>query len=101
MFDLCGNAHELRAEYGLPPRFDYLVQRESMCHNDVRTYCCYGLYQLYWSLISVDHRMVPKIAACGVDSLDDIYGETLDRRRNNTCVAKALYDVAGYSPWGT
>jgi len=99
--DLCGDAQAWRVGAGLPDHFDYLAFRESNCRNDVRTYCCYGIYQLYWSLISRDHRMVPKIAACGVDSLDDIYGETADRRRNNTCVAKALYDVAGYSPWST
>lgn len=97
--DLCASAHAMRAEVGLPVRFDALSWRESNCRNDVRTFCCYGIYQLYWSVISKDHRMGLRIAACGVDSLSDIYGETMVKRRANTCVAKALYDVAGYSPW--
>lgn len=97
--DLCAHAKTLRVQAGLPVRFDGLAFRESRCQNDVRTYCCYGIYQLYWGVISRDHRMMARIAACGVDTLADIYGETPVKRRNNTCVAKALYDVAGYSPW--
>ena len=96
---LCEDAHMLRVEFGLPDRFDYLAQRESKCHNDVRTYCCYGIYQLFYSVISRDHRMIGPIAACGVDSVDDIFGENAEKRRANTCVAKALYDAVGYSPW--
>lgn len=98
---LCEDAHLLRVNAGLPDRFDYLAQRESKCHNDVRTYCCFGIYQIYWSVVSRDHRMIPLIEACGVQYLSDIYGENPDARRGNTCVAAALYSVVGYQPWRT
>lgn len=97
--DPCGNAHDLRVGFGLPERFDALAYRESRCLNNVRTYCCFGIYQLYWGKLSQDHRMIPLIAACGVETLLDIYGETPEKRANNTCVAKALFDVSGYGAW--
>lgn len=99
--DLCANAQALRVSQGLPARFDALAYRESRCQNNVRTYCCYGIYQIYWSLITRDHRMQESIAACGASTLSDIYGETPEKRRANTCVAKALFDVSGYGAWAT
>lgn len=99
--DPCANAQALRVDVGLPARFDALAYRESRCQNNVRTYCCYGIYQIYWSLITRDHRMQESIAACGASTLSDIYGETPQKRRANTCVAKALFDVSGYGAWAT
>lgn len=96
---LCGQAYRLRAEAGLPYRFDHLIWRESNCRNDVTssTGCCVGLLQLN-RVIWNDHRMVNRLADCGA-TWWNVRGTSEASKRRNVCAAKALFDVAGYSPW--
>lgn len=90
-----------RQAVGLPEPFDGLGWREANCRNedDVRTYCCYGWWQLYPSMHSRDHRMIPKLKACGVRGYWDINSDTVTDKRRQACYAKALFDTVGYSAW--
>lgn len=64
--------------------------RESTHQPDVRNYCCYGLFQIYWSV----HR--DWLADLGIDEAEDLYDPWL-----NTIAAWTLYqDAGGWGPWG-
>ena len=97
----CDEMHWYRVDAGLPERFDALGWRESNCRNEdgVKTYCCYGYWQLYTSLHLRDHRLAPKMHACGVYGADDLNSDTPEDKKRQACAAKALYDVVGYSAW--
>lgn len=97
----CDEMAFYRAQAGLPARFDQLGYRESRCINrdDVRTFCCYGYWQLNIPLHLQDARMRPLLAACGVDSYADVNSATPADRQRQACAAAALYDVVGYSAW--
>lgn len=97
----CAEMSWYRQQAGLPPVFDQLGWRESNCRNEdaVRTWCCYGWWQLYFNLHWSDPRMRPKMIACGVDSPDDYNSDNPDDKRRQACVAKALYDTVGIGAW--
>lgn len=99
--DACDEMSWYRQRVGLPAVFDSIGWRESRCLNrdDVRTYCCYGWWQLYPSLHIRDHRMAPKMSACGVKSYADINSDTPEDKTRQACYAKALYDTVGLSAW--
>lgn len=97
--DDCGQARFYRVQAGLPDVFDRLAWRESNCRNDVRTYCCYGIWQLYFTQHLADARMRPRYALCGIDSVSDYYGNDPSQKQKQACATKALYDVVGLSPW--
>lgn len=92
----CDEMSFYRIQAGLPNRFDSLGWRESNCRNEegVKTFCCYGYWQIYYSLHA------NKLATyCSVQSKYDINGdESLDKQRQ-ACSAKVLFDESGYSPW--
>lgn len=97
----CDEMNFYRRQWGLPDRFAALGWRESNCRNEegVKTYCCYGYWQLYFSQHRQDHRMRPRYDACGVYTIWDYNGdEPLDKQKQ-ACAAKALYDTVGYSAW--
>lgn len=101
--DGCAEMTWYRINAGLPARFDQLGWRESNCRNEdaVRTYCCHGYWQLYISLWLTDHRMAPRLAACGVDSAQDVNSDTPGDKWRQGCAAKAAFDVVGYSAWAS
>jgi len=97
----CDEMNFYRVQWGLPEKFNSIGWRESNCRNEdiVKTYCCYGYWQMYIYLFLKDHRMIPLLIKCEVDSHEDINSdEPLDKQRQ-ACAAKALYDVEGLSPW--
>jgi hypothetical protein len=108
----CDEMNFYRLQWGLPDQFSDQPRsgsrsswgygwRESNCRNeeDVRTYCCYGYWQLYFSQHMKDHRMGPRYAACGINEISDYNGdEPLDKQKQ-ACAAAALYEVDGLSPW--
>ncbi len=111
--DLCVEMNWHRERVGLPYRFadygrhqtwvasDGLGWREAKCRNDLTssTGCCVGWWQLNIGLFLRDHRMAPRLHACGVWSKWDALGTSFDAKSRQACAAKALYDVAGLSPW--
>lgn len=94
----CDEMQFYRIQAGLPAHFDAIGWRESNCRNEpsVKTWCCYGYWQIYWSLHA------DKLSElCGVGSAWDINGdEPLDKQRQ-ACSAKVLFDEVGYQPWAT
>jgi hypothetical protein len=67
-----------------------IAWRESNLRNDVRNYCCYGLFQIYYSV----HRSW--LAGLGITSAEDLYDPVL-----NSLAAYTLYQRAGgWGPWG-
>lgn len=97
----CDEMTWYRIDAGLPAAFDGIGWRESNCRNEdaVRTFCCHGYWQLYTSLHLRDHRLAPRMAACGVSSHYDLNSDTPEDKKRQACAAKALYDVVGTSPW--
>lgn len=97
----CDEMNWYRVNAGLPERFSALGWRESNCRNEdgVRTWCCHGYWQLYISLWIQDHRLSPRLAACGVDSADDVNSDTHEDKLRQACAAKAAYDVSKFQPW--
>lgn len=95
----CDEARFYRVQFGLPDRFDGLAWRESNCRNDVSSFCCHGLYQLYVTLHLADHRLAPLYAECGIDEVADVLGlDPLDKQRN-VCAAAAVYAISGGGAW--
>ena len=67
-----------------------IAWRESNYKANVRNYCCYGLFQIYWSVHS------SWLQAMGIGSADQLYDA-----ETNTRAAYALYQRAGgWGPWG-
>ena len=99
--DDCAEMNFYRVQAGLPDRFAALGWRESNCRNEdqVKTFCCHGYWQLYTSLHLRDHRLAPKMAACGVGSHHDLNSDDPLEKQRQACAAKALYDVVGLSAW--
>jgi hypothetical protein len=90
----CDEARFYRVEFGLPPIFDALAWRESNCRNDVHTWCCYGIWQV--------HKLwIPKLGKCGIDSVDDYYGNDPIDKQRAACAAKVVYDAQGATAWDT
>src|SRR5690606_34178970 len=80
----CDEMNFYRVQFGLPDRFSSLGWRESNCRNEegVKTYCCYGYWQMYFSQHMKDHRMSAKYAACEIDEISDYNGdEPLDKQK--------------------
>lgn len=98
----CQQMEWQRVNVGLPAHFWYLGNRESgkgVCDNTAvsNTGCCVGWWQLHrinWS----DKRMIPRFAACGA-TWQNVRGDTREAKARQACATKALFDVAGYSPW--
>src|SRR6187399_3075108 len=91
----CDEMRWYRINAGLPSRFDAIGWRESNCRNEdgVRTYCCYGYWQLYVSIHLRDPRLGPRYRACGVNSADDVNSDTVADKLRQACAAKAVYDI--------
>ena len=98
----CDEMNFYRVQWGLPAKFSALGWRESNCRNEdgVRTYCCYGYWQLYTSLHLKDQRLRPKMEWCGVFSSNDLNSDNPLEKQKQACAARALFDVVGYSAWG-
>lgn len=97
----CDEMNFYRRQWGLPDAFSGLGWRESNCLNqeDVKTYCCYGYWQLYFSQHQADHRMRPRYEACGIYSIYDYNGDSPLDKQKQACGAKSLFDVEGFRPW--
>ena len=68
-----------------------IAWRESNWQPGVHNYCCYGLFQIYYSVHS---SWLPSV---GVNSADDLFDPVL-----NAKAAYALYQRAGgWGPWST
>jgi hypothetical protein len=98
----CQQMEWFRVNVGLPVRFWALGNRESgkgVCDNNAisKTYCCVGWWQLH-KIIFTDHRMIGRLEACGATWLN-VRGDSLEAKKRQACATKALFDVAGYSPW--
>lgn len=108
----CAEMNFYRIQWGLPKQFSDQPRkgskskwgfgwRESNCRNEdkVRTWCCHGYWQLYIDLFLKDHRMIPRLAACGVKSYEDVNSDVpLDKQRQ-ACVTRALYETVGLKAW--
>jgi hypothetical protein len=67
-----------------------IAQRESKLRPTAKNSCCYGVFQIYWSV----HKSW--LAGLGITSADQLYDPTLNAR-----AALALYERAGsWGPWG-
>jgi LysM repeat protein len=67
-----------------------IAWRESNHRSNVNNFCCYGLFQIYFSV----HRSW--LATIGVNSADDLFDP-----RANALAAYTLYQRAGgWGPWG-
>lgn len=67
-----------------------IAWRESGYQADVRNYCCFGLFQIYWEV----HRSW--LAELGVTSAEDLYDA-----ETNVRAAYVLYQRSGgWGPWG-
>jgi len=95
----CDEMRWYRQAAGLPPVFDTLGYRESRCRNGVRTWCCYGYWQLWVTLHLSDRRTAAGYAACGVTSAADVDSDTPADKRRQACATRVLYDVVGLSAW--
>lgn len=95
----CDEARFYREQFGLPPAFDGLVNRESKCLNTVtsRTGCCVGYLQIHYIVFS-DHRMGALAEICGA-TWQNIKGNDPLSKQRNMCAAKQLFDVVRYQPW--
>lgn len=101
------NQFELPARFGSYSRHQHWVAsdglgwREAKCQNNLSssTDCCVGYWQLYFSQHMRDHRMAPRYAACEIRTIYDYWGNDPLQKQKQACAAKALYDVAGLSPW--
>ena len=65
-----------------------IATRESNLIPTVRNYCCYGLFQIYYSA----HRTW--LASMGIISAAQLYDP-----RVNATAALALYNISGWAPW--
>jgi LysM repeat protein len=67
-----------------------IAWRESNHRSNVNNFCCYGLFQIHFSV----HRSW--LAPLGIDSADDLFDPRL-----NSIAAYTLYQRAGgWGPWG-
>ncbi len=67
-----------------------IAWRESNHRSNVNNFCCYGLFQIYYSV----HRSW--LASLGINSAEDLFDP-----RANAIAAYALYQRAGgFGPWG-
>jgi LysM repeat protein len=67
-----------------------IAQRESRFIPTARNFCCYGVFQMYWSV----HK--GWLAGLGITSAEQLYDPTLNAR-----AALALYERSGgWGPWG-
>lgn len=67
-----------------------IAWRESKYQSNAKNYCCYGLFQIYWSA----HQSW--LGSIGVTSADQLFDPTTNAR-----AAYALYQRAGgFGPWG-
>ena len=67
-----------------------IATRESGLVPTVKNYCCYGLFQIYYTA----HKTW--LASMGITSAAQLYDP-----RVNATAALALYNSNGWSPWGT
>ena len=67
-----------------------IARRESNFIPTARNFCCYGVFQIYWSV----HRSW--LSGIGITSVEQLYDPTTNAR-----AALALYERAGgWGPWG-
>lgn len=102
--DNCAEMDFYREQAGLPSRFNGnrsngLGWRESNCRNTVHTFCCWGYWQLYFSMHMRDGQGSVVYAACEVGVISDYYGESSLAKQKQACVAKGLYDLHGLRDW--
>ena len=99
--DDCQEMTWYRIDAGLPATFDRIGWRESNCRNEdaVKTGCCHGYWQMWTTLHMKDHRLAPKMTACGVATHHDLNSDTPEDKKRQACAAKALYDTVGDSAW--
>lgn len=96
----CDEMNWYRVQWGLPERFESLGWRESNCRNDVKTYCCYGYWQLYINLFLKDYRLGPVLRSeCKIEGVADIFGNLPLQKQKQACGTRKLYDLEGLSPW--
>lgn len=90
-----------RIQAGLPDRFQQLGWRESNCRNEegVRTFCCYGYWQMYFTMHVSDHQGGQVYVRCEVDEVSDYNGDTPLDKQKQACTAKGIFELVGYSAW--
>lgn len=86
---------------GLPDDFHRIGRRESgpLCDNAAANACCFGWFQNFFTSHMRSPGYLPGIRACGIDSLDDVWGANPRAEAGQACMTKALYDVSGLRPW--
>lgn len=97
----CDEMNFYRQQWGLPEAFAGIGWRESNCRNEdgVRTTCCHGYWQMYTSLHLESAVLRPIMHKCEVFSHHDLNSDIPIEKQRQACAARALYDVAGTSPW--
>ena len=97
----CDEMDWYRKYVGLPETFNTLGWRESNCRNDVRTYCCYGYWQVYitlWLSPNSDYRPA-LLNNCGINGVESIFGLSNRQKLAQACATKVAYDISGLKPW--
>lgn len=99
----CDEMAYYRIQFGLPDRFQSLGYRESNCRNEegVRTYCCYGYWQMYFSQHYSDPQGRQIYEECQVDEVTDYNGDSPLDKQKQACTVQGLFKLMGYSPWQT
>lgn len=98
----CGEMTYYRMQWGLPAGFDSLGRRESGCRNEdaVRTFCCYGYWQLYISTFVRDLRAAPRLAdECSVYTSADVDSDAPVDKQRQACAAAVVYSIRGFGAW--
>ena len=97
----CAEMEWYRNYVGLPETFNGLGWRESNCRNDVRTFCCYGYWQVYISLWLSSNSSYRNalINVCGISGVESIYGLSDSQKFAQACAVKVAYDISGLQPW--
>ena len=94
-----------RVQWDLPEYFGckswMIGWKESNCRNDVSSWCCHGIWQLWVDLHLKDHRLAPRYAECGITAISDVLGNEPIKMQRNACGAKAVLDISGCGAWDT
>ena len=101
--DACAEMNFYRVQMGLPEgwsdqprtgpkRWWGLGWRESNCRNDVKTFCCYGYWQIAWANRNAHgYKTAGVFTNCGVRYLSDWFGSAPEQKQKSACIAANMY----------
>lgn len=97
----CDEMSFYRQAAGLPDQFDAIGFRESRCQNTAANACCFGWWQNYISshLSRASAYRDRIINECGVTSVNDMLGNSVEQKKASACVTFVVWSISGMSPW--